>query len=159
MVCGKMMYEKIQEGRKQSGLSQETLAERLDVSRQTISNWEAGITEPSFSKLKELSRELGIPLAELLGVEAQTAPQPEASEPEAAAPVVPEHRPRRWPVVLACVGVVCALVIGIMSLIGIYSINEKLEPVDTAVPMEELEGEEEDMSLNTESGTLQPLQP
>ncbi len=34
--------DRIQTLRKQSGLSQEQLAERLDVSRQAVSKWESG---------------------------------------------------------------------------------------------------------------------
>ena len=117
----------------------------MNVTRQTISNWETGLVVPPMRKLERLSRELDIPLAQLLGEEAQAAP-PEAKEPEAAAPVVPEHRPRRWPAVLVCIGLACALVIGIISLIGIYSIKHDLNPVDTAVPVEEMTREEVDRS-------------
>lgn len=127
-------------------MAQEELAEAMGVSRQTISNWETGAVLPPMGKLDRLSRELGIPLAELLGVEAQTAPPPEANEPEAAVPVVPEPIPRRWPLAVMCAGIVCALLIGLAALIGVHSINEKLEPVDTAVPMEEMNGKEVDIS-------------
>lgn len=34
--------DRIQQMRKQNGLSQEQLAERLDVSRQAVSKWESG---------------------------------------------------------------------------------------------------------------------
>lgn len=36
--------DRIQTLRKQSGLSQEQLAERLDVSRQAVSKWESGVS-------------------------------------------------------------------------------------------------------------------
>ncbi|MDO4284863.1 MAG: helix-turn-helix transcriptional regulator [Eubacteriales bacterium] len=36
--------EKIQKLRKQHGLSQEALAEKLNVTRQTISKWELGVS-------------------------------------------------------------------------------------------------------------------
>ena len=36
--------DRIQTLRKQSGLSQEQLAERLDVSRQAVSKWETGVS-------------------------------------------------------------------------------------------------------------------
>lgn len=138
-------------------MAQEELAEAMGVSRQTISNWETGAVLPPMGKLDRLSRELEIPLAELLGVEASQ--QPEANEPEEAVPVVPEPTPRRWPMAVMCAGIACALLIGIAALIGVHSINEKLEPVDTAVPMEEVEGEGEDNFSILEPGTLQPLQP
>ena len=37
--------DRIQTLRKQSGLSQEQLAERLDVSRQAVSKWESGVSQ------------------------------------------------------------------------------------------------------------------
>lgn len=36
--------DRIQQLRKQNGLSQEQLAERLDVSRQAVSKWESGVS-------------------------------------------------------------------------------------------------------------------
>lgn len=47
--------EKIRALRIDRGLSQERLAEQFDVSRQTISKWEAGTTLPEVDKLIALS--------------------------------------------------------------------------------------------------------
>ncbi len=58
---------KILELRKKKGLSQEQLGEKLNVTRQTISNWELGETSPNPEQLKLLSKELGISIDELLG--------------------------------------------------------------------------------------------
>ncbi len=41
--------------RKQKGLSQEQLGEKIGVSRQTISKWELGSTTPEMEKLIQLS--------------------------------------------------------------------------------------------------------
>ena len=38
--------EKLKEIRKISGMPQEELADKLNVSRQTISNWEKGLSTP-----------------------------------------------------------------------------------------------------------------
>ena len=57
---------KILEYRKKSGLSQEGLAEKIDVTRQTISNWELGETSPNPEQLKLLSKEFGVSIDELL---------------------------------------------------------------------------------------------
>ncbi len=48
--------EKLLNLRKNAGLSQEELAEKLDVSRQTISKWETDQTVPDLIKAKLLSR-------------------------------------------------------------------------------------------------------
>lgn len=52
--------EKLQTLRQQKGLSQEQLAERLEVSRQSVSKWESGQSRPDMDKL--------VVLAELFGV-------------------------------------------------------------------------------------------
>ena len=49
-------YEKLIMLRKKALLSQEALAEKLDVTRQTISKWELGQTKPDMDKLKEMSK-------------------------------------------------------------------------------------------------------
>ncbi len=48
--------EKLLNLRKGAGLSQEELAEKLDVSRQTVSKWETDQTVPDLIKAKLLSR-------------------------------------------------------------------------------------------------------
>ena len=52
--------------RKDCKLSQEQLAEKVDVTRQTISNWELGETSPNPEQLKLLSKSLNISIDELL---------------------------------------------------------------------------------------------
>ena len=52
--------------RKRSGLSQEQLGERINVTRQTISNWELGETSPNPEQLKLISKELNVSIDELL---------------------------------------------------------------------------------------------
>lgn len=56
--------EKIRARRKQLGLSQERLAERLHVSPKTISSWENGKSAIKLENAKPLSDELEIPLDE-----------------------------------------------------------------------------------------------
>lgn len=58
--------KKITELRKQNGLSQEKLAEKLDVARQTISKWELGETTPDLKQSKELSKLFKVSLDELV---------------------------------------------------------------------------------------------
>ncbi|HAT79267.1 MAG TPA: hypothetical protein DCS10_07700 [Oscillibacter sp.] len=58
--------EKLYTLRKKSGLSQEQLAEALNVSRQAISKWEGGSTMPESDKLLALSNYFGVSLDYLL---------------------------------------------------------------------------------------------
>ena len=59
-------YEKLQQLRREQGLSQEMLAEKLDVSRQAVSKWESGQTYPETDKLIMLSDIFGTTLDSLV---------------------------------------------------------------------------------------------
>lgn len=61
--------EKIYELRRQSGLTQEQLAEKLNVSRQSVSKWETGVSVPDLERLIALSELFGVSLNELTGKE------------------------------------------------------------------------------------------
>jgi len=54
------LSEKIINLRKRNGLSQEELAQRLDVSRQAISRWEVGSAQPDASNVLQLSKLFGV---------------------------------------------------------------------------------------------------
>ena len=54
------LNEKIYWCRKRAGLSQESLAERIGVSRQSISKWETGEASPEISKLPLLASAFGV---------------------------------------------------------------------------------------------------
>lgn len=58
--------DNLRETRKQRGITQEELAERLGVSRQAISKWESDAGYPETEKLIAISRELNISLDYLL---------------------------------------------------------------------------------------------
>ena len=58
--------EKIMKLRKEAGLSQEELGEKLNVTRQTVSKWELGDTTPEINKLTELSKIFNVSMDELL---------------------------------------------------------------------------------------------
>lgn len=57
---------KLYQLRKQKGLSQEELANRLNVSRQTVSKWEVGDSTPDMEKLVAISDLFEISLDELV---------------------------------------------------------------------------------------------
>lgn len=60
------LNEKIYSLRKRLGLSQEDLASVLNVSRQSISNWETGAANPEIGKLTQLAETLGVSVDFLL---------------------------------------------------------------------------------------------
>lgn len=60
------LKEKLVALRKEKGLTQSAVAEKLDVSRQAISRWESGVALPSTDNLKSLSALYGVPVDYLL---------------------------------------------------------------------------------------------
>lgn len=62
-----MLNENIRQARKAKGLSQEELAIKLNVVRQTVSKWENGLSVPDSSMLITLAEELGTSVSTLLG--------------------------------------------------------------------------------------------
>lgn len=84
---------RIQEGRRAAGLSQESLGERLGVSRQAVSKWESDASVPDLENLIAMSRIFGVTIGALLGVEpaaeepsAEEAPEASGQEAEDTAP-------------------------------------------------------------------------
>ena len=75
-------HNKLYHLRKQKGLSQEELANRLNVSRQTISKWEVGDSTPDMEKLIAISDMFQISLDELVmdKVQTQTGETPSKAE-------------------------------------------------------------------------------
>ena len=72
-----MLSENIKTIRKAKGLSQEELAVKLNVVRQTISKWEQGLSVPDSELLLALSEALETPVSTLLG---ETVATPEADD-------------------------------------------------------------------------------
>lgn len=64
-----MFSENLKAYRKAKGLTQEELAIRLHVVRQTVSKWEKGLSVPDADLLLRLSEVLEVPVAQLLGSE------------------------------------------------------------------------------------------
>lgn len=72
--------------RKQAGLSQESLAAQLNVSRQAIGKWEADASLPGLDNLQELARALGVSCDELLTGEKRPTAADQPEPPAGAAP-------------------------------------------------------------------------
>ena len=80
--------EKILELRKKNGFSQEQLGEKINVTRQTISNWELGETSPNPEQLKLLSKVLNVSIDELLDNDIQSVLVEKVSNTEKLAGLV-----------------------------------------------------------------------
>ncbi len=58
--------ERFAELRRDRGLTQDQLAERLQVERETVSRFERGVTDPSMTKVLEICEILEVPVASLI---------------------------------------------------------------------------------------------
>lgn len=66
-----MIGENIRRARRAGGVSQEELAVKLHVVRQTVSKWETGISVPDADMVVRLAEALEVPVSDLLGISPQ----------------------------------------------------------------------------------------
>lgn len=123
--------QKIQTLRHDAGLSQEGLGEKLGVSRQAISKWEADGAVPEVDKLIALSRLFEVNLHDLLQVEGTSREEPEESgeqppEETAENPLEKDQPPRRNGRWWKALCVVLAAAVCVQSVV-LFRLNEKLE--------------------------------
>ena len=80
--------QKLREIRTAKGYTQQALAEKLYVTRQTVSRWESGKRYPDLETLKKISAELEVSVDELLSMEPHPDEQKEMTAEEEKTPVV-----------------------------------------------------------------------
>ena len=102
------------------GLSQEMLAERLDVSRQAVAKWERGTSLPSTANLLALSRIFGCSVSELAGTpqEAEQPPDGQAISPGQDPISEPRNNPPHSIVFAGVVLLVLAAVLCLAAAVG-----------------------------------------
>lgn len=113
--------QKLKYLRKQMGLSQLELSEKLQVSRQAISGWEAGISKPSTDNLKRLGHLYEVPLEYLLS---EDEPKPIYVEQRTEKDQGLRSNIKKRSIVLILMGVGLMLVI----LCSIFFMNKNEEP-------------------------------
>lgn len=91
------LEEKLVQLRRDNGLSQTDVAERLDLSRQAISRWEVGASLPSTENLKALARLYGVSVDMLLDERRAlgTEEEPQMPEEDTPTPVVETEVPQQ----------------------------------------------------------------
>lgn len=130
------LHEKLYQLRKEKGLTQAELAEQLEVSRQSVSNWEVGTTTPSTKRLRDLSQLYDVPLDYLLNEDSsekqEETPLKEEISPEAkdndkvtepASERPQEGRKRLWIAVVIVLGVVL-LVLSVAAVVHRFDNKE-----------------------------------
>ena len=99
--------------RTKAGMSQDALANALDVSRQSVSKWENNAAVPELEKLIKMSDIFGVTLDELAGREASAPASPAA--PTAAAPAQSSSPRRIVGIILLCFGLLTTLLLSILG--------------------------------------------
>lgn len=130
--------EKLIALRENAQLSQMELADRVGVSRQTISRWESGTAVPATDNLKVLAEFYDISV-DWLCSDSSTWPLPEAESSTATQPEPPHIRSHKARIVLficaACLLLCVAIALALWALSARRANN-------TEVPIEDLVGEE-----------------
>ncbi len=141
-----MFNENLKTIRKQKGFTQEDLAIKVNVVRQTVSKWEKGLSVPDAVTLQKIAEVLEVSVGELLGADVKEEDRNELAEQLARINEQLAIRNRRWSrfwkvfgrVVLILVLVWLILIVG-----GIISFKaltfQQMEPVE----VEEIQYEEE----------------
>lgn len=104
MTFGERLYQL----RKEKNLSQEELAEQLDVSRQSVSRWENGTASPDFDKTVRLSEIFGVTTDYLI-----------KGEEQVPIPAPPKEPPKELPVWRKILSVVLLVLGGLTLIYGI----------------------------------------
>lgn len=139
--------QRLKDIRTEQGFSQETLAELVNVSRQTISKWENGAARPSADNLAALSEVFGLPADAFLK---DDWTPPEQAEPVIVEVPVPVPAPKNYHLWV----LLAALVLAAGIMIGMVFFRELSED---SVPSAELEGRVIDDSMGKETIELFPL--
>lgn len=113
-----MLQENIRAFRQKKGMTQEELASRLHVVRQTVSKWEKGLSVPDAELLIRLAEVLEVSVAQLLGseAEAETEEKPDVmieqlSRINEQLAIKNRRAKRLWKIVAWILGAIAALII------------------------------------------------
>lgn len=125
--------ERLLTTRKNRGMSQEALAEKIGVSRQAVSKWETGEAQPDYAKLIALADALEVSLDYLCGRE------PRAENVPTAATERPKKKQRGWVVAVVwtvVVAIVAVLIVGAVGLLVENLVDHAVEEPQRKLPEE-----------------------
>ena len=131
-----MLSENIKNIRKAKGLSQEELAIKLNVVRQTVSKWEKGISIPDSEILLRIARELETPVNVLLDETRQWDEETElkilANKLEIINQQIAkqnESRRKNWRIlfIVGCVIAVCVLIWSLIVYVSMQSLGSAMD--------------------------------
>lgn len=118
----KSFGEKLYTLRKKNGLSQQAVAEVLQVSRQSISRWEVGSSVPTMENLRLLSQLYGVPVDYLIHTEGDQAVRIEK--------VNMDHKKKKWKNRMIWLAFVLTVVVAVAVVIGLITVPRDAEAVN-----------------------------
>lgn len=112
-----MLHDNIKRLRHQKGMTQELLAQRLHIVRQTVSKWEKGLSVPDSEMLVRLAEVFEVSVSELLGEASGFTPERDSVAEQLALIneqlVIKNRRARRiWKAIIIAIIVINLLIAG-----------------------------------------------
>ncbi|MBQ6500084.1 MAG: helix-turn-helix transcriptional regulator [Mogibacterium sp.] len=130
-----MLNDNIRTVRKNKGFTQEDLASRIHVTRQTVSKWEKGISVPDAEMLTKLSEELETDVSTLLGAKVESAADENAIVEQLSRLneqlAVRNRRSRKIWKTLAIIGAAIIVIPLILSILGLTLFTARDHGVQT----------------------------
>lgn len=134
-----MLQDNLIKLRKQRGLTQDAVAERIHVVRQTVSKWEKGLSVPDADALRRLAELFEVPVGTLLGETTLEEPSPDRVADQLAA--INEQlaiRNRRWRRIWKIIGWVLLIQLIVFLLLILSSLVLSHHPVPEASETESI---------------------
>ncbi|MBO5242179.1 MAG: helix-turn-helix transcriptional regulator [Lachnospiraceae bacterium] len=139
-----MFNENLKTLRKQKGFTQEELAIRVSVVRQTVSKWEKGLSVPDADALQRIADVLDVGVNELLGADfTQNADNNEVAQQLARINEQLAIKNRRWNLFWKIVGIILLLNV-VLAILGFVLFGAITSSMTTEV------GEAEEMMMDEE---------
>lgn len=139
-----MFNENLKTLRKQKGFTQEELAIRVSVVRQTVSKWEKGLSVPDADALQRIADVLDVGVNELLGADfTQNADNNEVAQQLARINEQLAIKNRRWNLFWKIVGIILLLNV-VLAILGFVLFGANTSSMTTEV------GEAEEMMMDEE---------
>ena len=136
-----MLHDNIKRLRQQKGMTQELLAEKLHIVRQTVSKWEKGLSVPDSEMLVRLAEVFEVSVSELLGETSDFVPEKDSVAEQLALIneqlIIKNRRARRiWKVILVIFIAINLFIGGLLLLFmvdpesGTEEISESVEYIE-----------------------------
>lgn len=121
--------EKLSFLRKQRGMTQMELAEKLDISRQAVSRWEQGISEPSTENLVSIGKLFDVTVDALVNEDVQLQIGSAVLVAETEETEIPEKRSKYS--ILKIIGIVIfAIAVVLAVYVGLLKEQKESKPMD-----------------------------